>query len=113
LKRRSDIPVPFQGTALSLWFYVYNKHTHISVHMYTQSEVLGFKLSASYLLGRCSTTWGITPDLYALVIFQTRSYNFLIQASLRPHPPTYASHISWDYMCAPPYTAYLLRCEHR
>jgi hypothetical protein len=38
--------------------------------------VLGFELRVSHLHSRCFTTWGMSPVLFSLVIFQIRSHTF-------------------------------------
>jgi hypothetical protein len=73
--------------------------------------VLGFELSASCLLGRCSTAWAIPSALFALVCLETGSY-FLPRQAWTLILLFYTSHCSWDDRHTPP-SCYWLRWDLR
>jgi hypothetical protein len=58
----------------------------------------GFEVRALHLLGSCSTTWVIPPDLYAFGYFSDRFLCFLTWLTSDCDPPTYASY-TWVYKC--------------
>jgi hypothetical protein len=55
--------------------------------------ILWFELKAWHLLGRCSTTWAMTPALFGLVIFHIGSCIYT-QSSLDYYPSIYDSCIA-------------------
>jgi hypothetical protein len=49
--------------------------------------VLGFKLRASCLLIRCSTTWALCQPFFELSIFEIESHKLLPQTGFEPRSP--------------------------
>jgi hypothetical protein len=49
------------------------------------------------LLGKCSTTWSISPALFALVVFQIMYKCFFVQASLGLWSSYLCLLYSWNY----------------
>jgi hypothetical protein len=66
---------------------------------------LGFKLRASYLLGRCSSVWVIPPAFCVLVTFEIRS-RFLLRLAWIP---TMLPIITGMYRCISPRPVFSLR----
>jgi hypothetical protein len=62
--------------------------------------VLGFELMALGFLSKCSTTWTMPPALFALVVFQTRSWASSIlppRLASNLNPPNLCLQSSWNY----------------
>jgi hypothetical protein len=67
--------------------------------------ILGFEFKALHLQGRCSTTWAIPPDLFALDILEIGSC-FLPRSARSVILLFYASLCSWDDSSMAPYRVF-------
>jgi hypothetical protein len=72
-----------QKKAISFWFSF----------AFLCLEVLGFEFSNLSLLGKCSTTWAMSPVFFALVIFHIGSWHFSSWVGLRLWPSASTSQV--------------------